>query len=345
MKKVLMTTNHPAPYMDKWFIAIKNKYELSVIYNHEKDAEKTWRDYSGFPGMYYDKLSWLDLWKLIGNQDLLIVGGWTNRYCMQTILMGKLRRKKVGVFTDYPFHQNKYADIFKRLFLYRIIDIVFCATRSTEILLQAKYALKPSQTSFFPYAAELENVEMQNIDLSEKVRILIANNFIERKGYDVLFKALEILNKKSCNYRDYEFHIAGHGPLLDEYKKRAKDLELNIIFYGWCEPEKYSELQNNTSVYIHASLEEPFGIPPLDAMARGKIVIVSDGVKSVDGLIVDGVNGFIYSSKDYSALADHIAKLRNFSASNIGMCARNDVMRTYSVKRNLEAIDQCLEGE
>ena len=51
MRKVLITTNHPAPYMDKWFEAISEKYELTLIYHYQKDthtAKKSWKNFGRY---------------------------------------------------------------------------------------------------------------------------------------------------------------------------------------------------------------------------------------------------------------------------------------------------------
>ena len=342
MRKVLLTTNHPAPYIDKWLYAIEKKYKLTVIYNHLKDNKKTWSEFSGYPGLCYESLSINKLLGLVKCNDLLIVGGWTNKACFLTIILGKLLGKKVGIFTDYPFHQNKYADMFKRIFLYRWIDYIFCATKSTCTFVQNKYNLPSKKIKFFPYAIDFPNKEINIYPKrnNDKIQILIANNFIPRKGYETLFAALEIIakDKKSNNFK---FHIAGHGELLKKYQKQATCLDLDITFYGWCELEVYNNLQNTTEVYIHASLEEPFGIPPLDAMARGKVVIVSDGVKSTESLIKNGINGYIYEANNAQELSDIILNLNEKEFRLIGNQAKIDVLENYNIEKNLESIESC----
>lgn len=345
MRKVLITTNHPAPYMDKWFEAISEKYELTVIYHYQKDtdtAAKSWKNFTGYPGYFYEECV-SKIKEIIRNQDLIIIGGWNSKCCAKMLGLSFLYEKKTAVFTDYPFHQNKYADLFKKYILYKKLDYVFCATESTEKFIQFKYHLPSEKTRFFPYAADLKRYPIKNVQ-SDKIRILIANNFIERKGYDILFKALSEFEKRGKNLTErYEFHIAGHGPLFDKYKELAKTIKLNIQFYGWCDPKQYDELQSITDYYIHASLEEPFGIPPLDSMSRGKVTIVSDGVKSTDLLIKNGINGFVYPAHDYSKLAEILAQLINIDSFFIGKQAQKDVLMMYGINKNVEAIDSCLE--
>ena len=42
---------------------------------------------------------------------------------------------------------------------------------------------------------------------------------------------------------------------------------------GWVEYAEYLDILAANDVFIHASLHEPFGIPPMDAMRYGKLVI------------------------------------------------------------------------
>lgn len=341
MAKVIITTNHPAPYMDRWFEALEKKFEIQVIYNHMKNDRKTWKDYSGHQGLCFENLKIKDLFAQIWSSQLVIVGGWTNIENFFTIILSKLFHKKVAIFTDYPFHQRKSADFFKSIFLYRIIDYVFCATLSTCNLIKSKYRLSDEKIVYFPYAVDFPNDQKdQKIGYDNSIKILIANNFMERKGYRVLFDAFEKLDKNKK--LDFEIHIAGQGELYEQYKKRAADLALSIIFYGWIEEYEYRKLQNECQVYIHASFEEPFGIPPLDAMAREKVVIVSDGVKSTEGLIRNGINGFCYSAKNSDELYDILVGLRQYDFEAIGVNAKKIVEESFSTENNVLAIEKCL---
>lgn len=113
--------------------------------------------------------------------------------------------------------------------------------------------------------------------------------------------------------------------------------------HGWVEPTEYTRLMSQTDVYIHASLEEPFGIPPLDAMYKKKVVIVSDGVKSTDRIIDNGVNGFIYKSNDAEQLATILMSLKKDDFPSIGEAAHKTVVQHYSISRNIDSLKECLD--
>lgn len=341
MIRLLITTNHPAPYMDRWFYALEKKYTLSVIYYSNTNKLKSWSNYKPYQGTLYSSLDFKSIVNLIKGQDMIIVGGWTNIPSLMTIFLGKIHKCKVVVFTDYPFHQKKMADLFKRLILYRVIDGTFCATKSCCYFIEKKFNLANDFVKYFPYAIDFDNASSSDYELPEKsIDVLIANNFLPRKGYSVLFDAFRKID--STKAQNINFHIAGHGKEFEKYKNIMETLNLNIKMYGWVQEEKYRELQRKCQVYIHASIEEPFGIPPVDAMALGKVVIISNGVKSLDSIMVTGYNGFIYDAYSSEMLAHIIENLRNVDFSLIGAHAMHDARFYFSIENNLTAIDEIL---
>ena len=61
MKKILFTTNHPAPYIDKQVDILRRNFSVDIVYKKRKDNYKKWKGFSGFKGKYYDEMSLLDV--------------------------------------------------------------------------------------------------------------------------------------------------------------------------------------------------------------------------------------------------------------------------------------------
>lgn len=114
--------------------------------------------------------------------------------------------------------------------------------------------------------------------------------------------------------------------------RNSKKIKPDIKFLGWIENDTYSEYMEQTDVFIHASIFEPFGIPPVDAMKYGKLLIVSDGVKSTDEIILDGVNGYIFSAGDAKELASKIKNVVKNRKNLYEMAAKGkeDVCKVYN---------------
>ena len=214
-KKVLMTTVHPAPYMDMWFYKIKEEYDLTVLYNHSRDSAKTWKNFVGYDGIILDNIPLYKMFAFVYKADLTIWGGYSSPHLLFGIILSWLLRKKTAIFTDHPFHQNIIADIFKKIFLYRIIDYVFCATEVTQTFIENKYrSVTKGKTRFFPYAVDIPSSVNIITNNNDNIQILVANNFIPRKGYSVLFEALSHLNDYDRIRENYHFIIL---PLINKF--------------------------------------------------------------------------------------------------------------------------------
>ena len=85
-------------------------------------------------------------------------------------------------------------------------------------------------------------------------------------------------------------------------------------------------------MFIHASTFEPFGIPPIDAMKYGKLVIASDGVKSISDIIVNGENGFMFHAGNSEELAQMLMQVIHLKEGvyEIGRKGKCDICRIYN---------------
>lgn len=60
---------------------------------------------------------------------------------------------------------------------------------------------------------------------------------------------------------------------------------------------------------VHSSIEDGFGLAPLEAMAAGLPAVVTD-MTGMKDLIQEGINGYVVPSRDANALAERIAVLK-----------------------------------
>ena len=340
MKSILLTTNHPAPYIDKWVDILSKDYEVDIVYRWRKDPYKQWSRFEGTKGLFYDEISLLKFWKIYKEHDIAILGGWDNLYCFVTIFFGFLFKTKCCVFSDHPTPKIKknFKYYIRKYCLFKLLDYIFCATESTRYFYHEHYGISYSKLMLFPYCYNdvfteqnqiINQLRCDNlINKDEKVNVFIANNFIERKGYNDIVSAFEILHKKQqlCKYK---VKIAGNGELYVKVKAQLDELKEDITFLGWIESEQYLNEMNNCDIYIHASQFEPFGIPPLDALCRGKLLIASDGVQSVNSIIRCGINGFIFKANDELKLSDILSKIDKKKIYEIGANGRKSLLETY----------------
>lgn len=347
--KIIIATNEPSSYMDLWFNDIEKEFDLEVIYHKKINKLHPWMDFQGYQGDYFSSLSIRDIFKKVKKSDFILVCGWLKFYFFITLIICFLLKKRVAIYTDHPFHTNYYADLFKRFFLYKKVNYIFCATMPTCNYIENKYGHGAKEkTVYFPYGIDTNVQLATNTKKHDGINVFVASNFYQRKGYAVLFEALALL-EKSDKSNDYHFTIAGIGEEFNLYKEKASKLNLDINMLGWIEKDRYNEIMRNTDIYIHPSIEEPFGIPPVDAMCMGKVVIVCDGVMSLNGIIRQGVNGFHYPSPvncNDAAFKLHeiLYNLDKQTFSRIGKAAHSDVVEHFSVINSVYRLKACING-
>ena len=73
---------------------------------------------------------------------------------------------------------------------------------------------------------------------------------------------------------------------------------------------------DKSQVFVMISQGEAFGLVYLEAMARGCITIASRG-EGFDGIIKDGINGFLCEAGNADELASIISKIRKMSNDSL----------------------------
>lgn len=353
MKNILLTTNHPAPYIDDWCkYLIENGYNVNVIYRFHKAGYKQWKKIDCFTGIYYDQINFLKFINLYKSSDIAILGGWNNVYCFITILISFLFKTKCAVYSDHPIPniRKNFLYYFKKMVLFQLVDFIFCATKSTSLFYQTNYCLSPHKTKFFPYSYNdkfteedllINNQRASKLKLrDEKIRVFIANNFYERKGYDIVYRVLQMLDKKETRNK-FSFTIAGTGELQDEMREKFSNLSIDTTILGWIEPEEYMQQMNNCDIFLHASKFEPFGIPPLDALCKAKLLISTTGVESINSLIKNGENGFVYPPSDAIALFNILLNIDKSTIYSIAQQGRATLLNNYNKAVYLQSIEDC----
>ena len=341
MKKILFTTNHPAPYIDKQVDMLRRNYAVDIVYKKRKDNYKSWKGFVGSQGKYYDEMSLLVFVNYYRKHDIAILGGWDNLYCFITILCSFLFNTKCCVFSDHPslcIKKNIWYYV-RRYILFNSLDYILCATESTRHFYNRNYGIPYSKLLLFPYCYDdsythnnkvINNQREEELkNKNEKINVFIANNFIKRKGYYSILTAFELLHSKSL-LGQYRIRIAGNGELYDEIKNKLDNLNEDITFIGWIEDEQYLYEMDHCDIFIHASQFEPFGIPPLDALCRAKMLIASSGVESVNSIIDNGIDGYIFKADSGEELATILEKINRTQIYKIGDNGRKKLLETYN---------------
>jgi len=111
-------------------------------------------------------------------------------------------------------------------------------------------------------------------------RFILALSVIEpRKNYAALLRAFEIVKARTASWRDISLVVAGPaGRGADSLMRAAQRSTVagDVYFTGYIGAEDKITLLRSAEVFVYPSFFEGFGFPPLEAMASGVPVIVSD---------------------------------------------------------------------
>ena len=104
--------------------------------------------------------------------------------------------------------------------------------------------------------------------------VLFLGRLTHQKGPEYFLEAAALVAARAPEVR---FVVSGHGDLLPKLIEQTEELGLteSVEFTGFLEGEAREEAFRSARVYVMPSVAEPFGITPLEAMARNVPVIVS----------------------------------------------------------------------
>ncbi len=155
---------------------------------------------------------------------------------------------------------------------------------------------------------ELSQVEQQfkeNRQRGKSIKIISACWLIKRKGIDSVIEVLNRINSETNI--DWAYTIIGEGTEKSRLIKLVKkyNLESKITFKGKVSRTEVLNSMKKHDIYIMPSTNETFGLAYLEAMASGCVVIGAKGW-GMDGIIQNGINGFLCDPKNNQDIYDKL---------------------------------------
>lgn len=163
---------------------------------------------------------------------------------------------------------------------------------------------------------ELSSIRSQIALPSERI-VFFVGRMVREKGVQLLLEAApQILHR----HPQTKFVLAGKGPMLEEWKDRARELGLGekVLFLGFIEDEVRNAIFQLADVAVFPSLYEPFGIVALEASSYRTPLLVAD-TGGLSEIVTHGVNGLKMYPGDVKSLENQLLWLLDHPAQGLEM--------------------------
>lgn len=253
----------------------------------------------------------------------LVVGHFANPSTELTSIIAN----KYGAKSSIVFHHDCTEKNIKK---YRIresvAEIGVIGARSVIESMEIKNRLKLKRIPFVCYsgvpndAVQTAKVTCDKQDFNKGIRHIYVGSLIKRKHIDVVIKSF----LSTAGERD-SLTVIGGGPEEDSLKSLVNKLRANnrIIFTGRIPRNEVLKKMGDAQVFTLISHGETFGMVYIEAMLQGCLVIASKG-GGFDGLIQDGINGFICEPGNQKCLENiykRIVRMTTEERNKIGQAA------------------------
>jgi len=179
------------------------------------------------------------------------------------------------------------------------------------------------------------------------LRLLFAGELCERKGVDLLLRAL---GTSGIAAESWKLAVVGGGPDRGVLERLARNLGIadRVDFAGVVDRNRMGTVYGGADVLVLPSRFDGWGAVLNEAMEHGLAIVASDAVGAAHTLVEKQVNGFVFPSEDVDALAACLDRLAN----EPGLCAamrrasreRIEQFRPAEAARRLAALCRGLTG-
>lgn len=234
-------------------------------------------------------------------------------------------KDKYGVPTCYVDHLagwdivNTYKGDAEKLI--NNIDLIGYRSRYIKQTFEQLYGShKPSFYCYSGIPEEFlpEETHKKKFDIVKS--FVYVGTFIKRKFPAEIIPALY----KVYGDEEYSMRYIGRGNEEAEIRNQITkyQVEKKVEICGYMPREEVVKNLDQSDVFVMMSRSETFGLVYLEAMARGCITIAS-WREGFDGIIEDGVNGFLCEAGDSNDLARIIKKIRQMSTAELNKISQN----------------------
>jgi glycosyltransferase involved in cell wall biosynthesis len=139
---------------------------------------------------------------------------------------------------------------------------------------------------------------------------LAINRFVHKKNLPFLLSAYADYRKLAGN-QSWDLVLCGDGELRVQLEQQITNQAIQDYVHlpGFLQQQELLPYFAHASCFIHASIQEQWGLVVNEAMAAGLPVLVSNRCGCYEDLIIEGVNGFGFDPENPQQLTELMLKI------------------------------------
>lgn len=365
--KICALTTVSGPYISARYTAFTTTFQehaLTLIELGEVSSIYKWRNTNS--NVPYNRIllskqsaesqSFFKLTKLLFkelkriNPDVLVICGYGVPGMLQALVWGAWHRKPSVLLSDSKeddAERVRWREFLKSLIVKQYGAALVAGQPHKRYLEQLG---KRPEAIFFGY--DVINNEDLHPDKSralppplKKPYFLVVSRFVPKKNLILLLSAYKAYRDKAGN-RAWELVICGDGPLSDDIHRVISDYDMrnSVHLPGFLQYEELLPYFAHAGSFVHASVQEQWGLVVNEAMAAGLPVLVSRRCGCFEDLIIEGVTGFGFNPEN----ADELARLMlQVSSGEIDLKAVSDAalnhIENFSLGSFVHGLNQAIE--
>ena len=182
----------------------------------------------------------------------------------------------------------------------------------------------------------------------DKNYFLSSNRFIPKKNLFFLLSAYSAY-RQIAGANAWDLVLCGDGNLRSQIEQHITQLKIKDFVHlpGFLQQDDLLPYFAHASCFIHASIQEQWGLVVNEAMASGLPVLVSNRCGCFEDLVIEGVNGFGFDPENLQQLADLMLKMSSgeIDLQKMGQAALEHIQKfspDYFAQGLVQAVEYAL---